>query len=155
MARRSERERFGGLDRLGADVRAELDRHGAQAGMVELLDRWPAAVGAEIARRAWPARFARDGSLHVNTADSVWAFELGQQGDEIAARLGVPRVRFAPGPLPERAEAPAVGSTAEPSPADLAEARLAAAGIADPELREIVQRAASLGLAQSRSIPPV
>ena len=84
-------------------MRAELSRFGPQAGMAELLERWPAAVGAAIARQAWPARIARDGTLHVNTTDSVWAFELGQRAGEIAARLGFRAVRFAPGPLPERA----------------------------------------------------
>ncbi len=80
---------------------SELARFGPQAGMAELVERWPAAVGDGIARNAWPARIARDGTVHVNTADSVWAFELGQRAAEIAERLGVPRVRFAPGPLPE------------------------------------------------------
>ena len=69
--------------------------------MAELVERWPGAVGDGIARNAWPARIARDGTLHVNTADSVWSFELGQRAVEIADKLGVPRVRFAPGPLPE------------------------------------------------------
>ena len=69
--------------------------------MAELVERWPTTVGAAIARNAWPARIARDGTVHVNTADSVWAFELGQRAAEIAEKLGVPRVRFAPGPLPE------------------------------------------------------
>ena len=68
--------------------------------MPELLERWPAAVGEAIARNAWPARIAKDGTVHVNTADSVWAFELGQQAREIAERLGVPRLRFAPGTAP-------------------------------------------------------
>jgi Dna[CI] antecedent, DciA len=155
MARHADRDRLGGLDRLGVGLRAELERFGPQAGMIELLDRWPAAVGTEIARRAWPARFARDGTLHVNTADSVWAFELGQQAEEIAGRLGVPKVRFAPGPLPEPTEAPGPAPALEPTAAEVAEARALAAPIADDELRESVQRAASLGLAQGRSIPPV
>ena len=36
-----------------------------------------------------PRGSRRDGTLHVNTADSVWAFELAQRAREIAARLGV------------------------------------------------------------------
>ncbi|TML50999.1 MAG: DUF721 domain-containing protein [Actinobacteria bacterium] len=84
-------------------MRKELGRFGPQAGMPELVERWPAAVGPAIARNAWPARIAKDGTVHVNTADSVWAFELGQRAREIEARLGVPKLRFAPGPLPEAA----------------------------------------------------
>ncbi len=68
-----------------------------------MLALWPEAVGEAIARNAWPARIARDGTVHVNTADSIWAFELGHQAPEIAARLGVEKLRFAPGPLPEHA----------------------------------------------------
>ena len=44
--------------------------------MGETVAAWPSAVGEEIARNAWPARFARDGTLIVNTRDSVWAFEF-------------------------------------------------------------------------------
>ena len=72
--------------------------------MAEFVERWPPSVGETIARNAWPARIARDGTVHVNTADSVWAFELGQRAREIAERLGVPKLRFAPGPLPEPSE---------------------------------------------------
>ena len=81
-------------------MRKELGQFGPQAGMPELLEAWPVAVGDAIARNAWPARIARDGTLHVATADSIWAFELGHRAAEIAERLGVPKVRFAPGPLP-------------------------------------------------------
>ncbi len=86
------------MDPLADQVRSELSRFGPQAGMAELLERWPDAVGAAIARNAWPARIARDGTVHVNTDDSVWAFELGQQAPEIAARS-----RAAQGPLRSRA----------------------------------------------------
>src|SRR3954467_3614584 len=89
------------LEPLGREIRKELAQFGPQAGMPELLEAWPTAVGEAIARNAWPARIAKDGTVHVNTADSVWAFELGQQAKEIAERLGVAKLRFQPGPLPE------------------------------------------------------
>src|SRR6185503_8419727 len=89
------------LEPLGKDIRDELARFGPQAGMPELLERWPEAVGEAIARNAWPARIARDGTVHVNTADSIWAFELGHKAAEIAARLGVETVKFSPGSLPD------------------------------------------------------
>ena len=126
-----------------------------QAGLAELLERWPAAVGAAIVRNAWPARVARDGTLHVNTADSLWAFELAQRADEIAGRLGVAKIRFAPGPLPS---APAT-QVAPPPPAPTAdEQRLAAeiaAAIGDENLRKSVQKAVSLGLARHAVDRPV
>ena len=122
--------------------------------MPELLDRWPAAVGEAIARNAWPARIAKDGTVHVNTADSVWAFELGQRATEIGERLGVPRLRFAPGPLPEpdrEAPQPAV----EPTPAETARAAEIAAEIEDENLRESVQKAVQLSLARGRFDRPI
>ena len=117
--------------------------------MAELVERWPQVVGDGIARNAWPARIARDGTVHVNTADSVWSFELGHRAGEIAGKLGVPRVRFAPGPLPEPDAAP-VENRVEVSPEDDERARAIASTIADENLRESVQKAVSLSLARGR-----
>jgi hypothetical protein len=121
--------------------------------MPELLDRWPAAVGEAIARNAWPARIAKDGTVHVNTADSVWAFELGQQAREIAERLGVDRVRFAPGPLLEADDEPPPPPL-EPTPEEEERARALATAIADEKLRESVQKAVRLSLARERRDRP-
>lgn len=122
--------------------------------MAELVERWPEVVGGGIARNAWPARIARDGTVHVNTADSVWSFELGQRAAEIASKLGVPKVRFAPGPLPEPDLEPAQ-SAVEVSPEDDERARAIASSIADENLRESVQKAVSLSLARGRGNRPI
>ena len=100
------------MERLG-DSHATSSRASApQGGMPELLAAWPEAVGPMVAANAWPARIARDGTLHVNTSSSAWAFELGQLAPTILERLSeklgesAPKaLRFAVGHLPE----PAVG----------------------------------------------
>lgn len=112
-------------------------------------------VGPAIARNAWPSRVARDGTLHVNTSDSVWAFELTQQAPEIAARLQVETVRFSPGPLAGSSEPPAPILVSEPSPEQVADARALAVGIEDEKLRESLERAASLSLARGPSGRPL
>jgi len=122
--------------------------------MPELLERWPAAVGPGIVRFAWPARIARDGTVHVSTADSVWAFELGQRSAEIAERLGVSKLRFAPGPLPEASEERTV-PVLEPTAEEDAQARELAAGIGDESLRESVQKAIRFSLARERLDRPI
>jgi hypothetical protein len=122
--------------------------------MAELVERWPELVGDGIARNAWPARIARDGTVHVNTADSVWSFELGHRAAEIAEKLGVPKVRFAPGPLPEP-DAEPVENPVEVTPEDDERARAIASTIDDEKLRESVQKAVSLSLARGRANPPV
>ena len=142
------------MDPLGREVRAELSRHGPQAGMAELVERWPAAVGDAIARNAWPARIGRDGTVHASTADSVWAFELEQRASEMAERLGVPRLRFAPGPLPEPDIEP-LQTHVEVSPEDAELARAIASSISDENLRESVQKAVSLSLARERTDPSI
>jgi hypothetical protein len=138
------------MERLGKDIQKELERFGPQAGMAELVERWPEAVGEQIARFAWPARIARDGTVHVHTADSVWSFELGHRASEIAGRLGVERLRFAPGPLPEPAPE-RVETPVEPTPEDDAQARALTAEIDDENLRETVQKAVRFSLARGRS----
>jgi hypothetical protein len=125
-----------------------------QAGLAELVERWPGVAGPAIARTAWPARVARDGTLHVATADSIWAFELGHRAPEIAARLGVPRVRFAPGPLPSAEPAAAAGSAPVPGPEELRQAAEIAASVEDENLRQSVQKAVSLSLAGRASDRP-
>jgi hypothetical protein len=140
------------VKRLADEVERELGRFGPEARIAALVQAWPAAVGETIARSAWPARVARDGTLHVNTADSVWAFELTNRAAEIARRLGVDRVRFAPGRLPEP---PAPGPPSverrprEPSPELLETGARLAAGIEDENLRKIVARAAAASLARA------
>jgi hypothetical protein len=130
----------------------------AEIGRV--TDAWPAAVGEHIARNAWPARIARDGTLHVNTSSSAWAFELTQLEARIRDELGElapPKLRFAPGPLPEGLTTAADASstrTPEPSDADRARGAELAASIGDEKLRNLVARAAAASLASSRNSRP-
>ena len=117
--------------------------------MAELVERWPTVVGPAIARNAWPARIARDGTVHVSTADSVWAFELGHRAADMAERLGVTKLRFAPGPLPEPDEE-RVQERVEATPEEDERAAAIASAIGDEKLRESVQKAVKLSLARAR-----
>ena len=140
------------MKRLADEVNRELGRFGPEARIASLVEAWPAAVGETIARSAWPARVARDGTLHVNTADSVWAFELTNRAAEIAGRLKIERVRFAPGRLPEASlPEPALPDPTpeKPSPELLETGAQLAAGIEDENLRKIVARAAAASLARA------
>ena len=144
------------MDTLGDEVRRELGRFGPAEGMARLVEAWPGAVGETIARNAWPARLARDGTLHVATRDSVWAFELGQQEARIRERLGAlspPALRFAPGRVPEPAAAREPEKRAkpprEPNSEDRKLAAALASGIEDEELRMLVARAAAASLARA------
>jgi hypothetical protein len=126
-----------------------------QAGLAELVERWPDVVGPGIARNAWPARIARDGTLHIATADSVWAFELGHRAGEIAQRMDVVKVRFAPGPLPSDAAVTVEQEAVLPTAEDSRRAAEIAASIEDESLRQSVQKAVSLGLARCAPDRPV
>ena len=146
---------------IGADVKRQLARFGPQAGMAELVGAWPDAVGPSIASNAWPARIARDGTLHVHTASAAWAFELGQLAqavlEQLRASLGEaapPRLRFAVGPLPADREETADPPAPEPvraGPQERAAAAELTAGIADDGLRLLVSRAAAASLARGSS----
>jgi hypothetical protein len=150
------------MDRLGDDVSRELRRFGPQGAMADVVAAWPAAVGEAIARNAWPARVARDGTLHVSTSSSAWAFELAHLAPDLLARLGAildegaPKaLKFSPGPLPE---SPAQGggtTTPHPPLAPTPEERELAAAISaeieDEGLRKLVARAAAASLAGHRS----
>jgi hypothetical protein len=138
------------MEPLGSDLKRELRALGPNAAMSETVAVWAAAVGDEIARNAWPARFQRDGTLVVHTKDAIWAFELGHRAAQIAERLpGTPPLKFVAGPLPEQA-APEEAPPAPPA-ATLEEQRQAAewaAAIEDEGLREAVARAAAASLAR-------
>jgi hypothetical protein len=93
--------------------------------------------------------------VHVNASDSVWAFELGHRAAEIAARLGVEKIRFSPGPLPSHAPSSPAAPAVEPSPDDLRAAAAMTAPIDDENLRETVQKAAGFWLARRAPTRPV
>jgi hypothetical protein len=145
------------MERVGSDVARELGRFGAVAGLAPLVDAWPGAVGPEIARNAWPARIGRDGTLHVHTSSSAWAFELGQLAERIRAALGPlapPRLRFAVGPLPEPADeanAELLRRRVEPTAEHRERAERLAAGISDRNLRKVVAKTAAMSLAKADS----
>jgi hypothetical protein len=147
------------MERIGSDVERELGRFGPAAGMAAIVAAWPAAVGETNARRAWPARLARDGTLHVAAADSTWAFELAQLAPRVLEALretlgdGAPAaLRFAPGRVPEppaRESAEATRERPAPTVEERAVGEALAAGIGDSELRELVARAAAASLSKA------
>jgi len=138
------------VEPLGDQIRAELRRVGADSGAGDAAAVWPAAVGAEIARHAWPARTQPDGTLVVHVRDAIWGFELTQRAAEIAERLpGRPRLRFTPGLLPDPSPEEPPSSRLEVSPEHAREAAEIAAGIEDPNLRESVANVVKAALARA------
>jgi hypothetical protein len=133
-------------------VKRELRRFGPNAEMGAVVAAWPAAVGDEIARNAWPARFQRDRTLIVHTRDAIWGFELGHRAAEISSRLpGKPALKFVPGPLPEPGAEPPPAAPQGSPPATLEQVEQAtrwASEIDDEELRALVARAAAASLAR-------
>lgn len=96
------------LEPIGRDVEDELRRLGPGGAIADAVAAWPEAVGPGIAANAWPARIGRDGTLHVTTSSSAWAFELTHLAEDVRGRLAEQlgetapaRLRFAPGRLPE------------------------------------------------------
>ncbi len=152
------------MEHIGDSVGRELARSGGEAGaaLAELTAVWPQAVGEAVARNAWPLRVGRDGTLHVATASSTWAFELDRLAPQIHERLrelagesAPAKLRFRVGPIPEpgalpEAPASAASDPLETTPETASEAAELAAGIEDPELRQIVARAARASLARAR-----
>ena len=145
-------------ERIGQDVRRELDRFGPAGAIADVVDAWPAAVGDSISRNAWPARIARDGTLHVSTSSSAWAFELGlleaDLRERLSERLGdrAPKqLRFAPGRLPELAGPDPVNAERRPpkvTDQHLQAGEEVAAAISDENLRKLVAKAAAASLAK-------
>jgi hypothetical protein len=148
------------MERLDGSVRRALRRSGVpDAGLLAQVTRaWPDAVGPAIARAAWPQRLGRDGTLHVTTVSSTWAFELGRMADEVRAKLEAalgdatpPALRFATGPVPSPPaldEPPA--RPPQPTPEETSRAATLTPGTEDPELRAAVRKAAAASLAAGR-----
>ena len=153
------------MERIGREVERELGRGGSRDAipLAALTAAWPEVVGDAVARHAWPLRIAKDGTLHVATASSTWAHELGFLSDEILERLRAhlgtdapTKVRCAVGPIPEVERADDVSPEPFPADADVpfevrSEAAAAASAITDPELREVVARAVRASLLRARS----
>jgi hypothetical protein len=87
--------------------------------------------------------------LHASTTDSVWAFELGHNAAEIAARLDVPRIRFAPGPIPPPEREQPSQAPLQPTGEQEQQAAVVAAGIEDDAVRQSVQRAVLFSLVRN------
>jgi Dna[CI] antecedent, DciA len=153
------------MDRIGDEIQRELARGGSRDAvpLAAVTAAWPAAVGDAVARRAWPLRISRDGTLHVAVESATWAQELTLLESDVLGALRAQladatpvKLRFAVGPIPEQsAQLEQVGSVAveppEVPPEVEAEALSAAAAIDDPELRELVARAARTSLLRARS----
>lgn len=154
------------MERIGSEVERELARGGSRDALplAAVTSVWPLAVGETVARQAWPLRIGRDGTLHVATSSATWAFELDRLAPEILERLATqlttgqapPKLRFAVGPIPEPAtpadDDPSVApAPPTPTPEEVVAAEAAAAAIDDPDLRELVARAAKASLAKARS----
>ena len=150
------------MERLSDDVTRELARFGPASGMPRIVEAWTTAVGRTIARNAWPARIARDGTLHVATSSASWAFELQQLERDIVRRLrgavgtaAPASIRFTVGKLPEHGRDEeserAVQPRPQPGPEEYAKAAELTAEIADEELRKLVAKAAAQSLADAGS----
>jgi len=134
-------------------------RGGSRDGALEAVARaWPAAVGPAAAARSLPVRRSRAGVVTVACAGAAWAQELAARAEIVLGRLAAlgpqaPReLRFvvSEGALerPPDPARPAPGP--RPSGAERAAARQATEGVADPELRALLERAAAGALARAR-----
>ncbi|HMO01035.1 MAG TPA: DUF721 domain-containing protein [Miltoncostaeaceae bacterium] len=131
-------------------------------GAGALAEAWRAVVGPAVADHTAPLRRSRAGVLTVACSSASWAQELTMRRDELVRLLagaapdaGVTGLRFSVADHVPAGEAPAPPAPAPPPPAPGARERAvgedAAAGIADPAVRDLVARAAAA--AEARRFP--
>jgi hypothetical protein len=124
--------------------------------LLPILRAWPDAVGAPVAREAWPARMAQDGTLVVHVTSSLWASELALLSDLLREKLALalagpaPQLRFRVGPVPQ----PAAQAVVAPPPRAAVEAAgHLAAQVEDGPLRDQIQAALERALVRSADLP--
>lgn len=133
---------------------------GAEASAAALA--WPEVVGAAAAAHSVPVRRSRAGVLTVACSSAAWAHELTARREELAARLaercpeaGAVALRFSVADhafqvAEPRAPAP---RPVTPTASQRAEGERAAGEVADPRLRELVERAAAASAARRDRSP--
>lgn len=143
-----------------SDLLRRATRSFARAGdsvLTSVRAAWPDATGPGTVNHAYPIRRSRAGVVTVACSDAVWAQELGMRADEISDRLArilgdpeaVQGLRFV---VADHAIPQVVEEFRTPPPlpppdaATMARAREVTRAIDDPELREIVTRAAARAL---------
>ncbi len=154
------RRRRGGLTQAGRllDRAMRAKGQGPDPALAPIRDVWAAAVGDAVAAVAQPLRRSRAGVLTIACADASWATELQGRSDDLVDRVRerlsseagpVTGLRFVVSERPiflERATKEVVRPRS-PTPAQSKEAERLVAGVADPELRRILARAAAATLA--------
>jgi hypothetical protein len=142
------RERRPGLRAVGSSVtRLAAPIITRQGGgiLARLKAEWPAVVGAEWAERAWPAALGRDGALRLRVATAA-ALELQHRAPLVLERINLyfgravaTRLVLVQGPLPLP---PRAGRTPPRplAPAEAASLETRLAPIADPALRDALNR---------------
>ena len=144
------------MKRVGDLLGAMLPPSSGAEALLPILRVWPEAVGAPVAREAWPARMTQEGTLVVHVTSSLWASELALLADllreKLAAALGgpAPQLRFRVGPVPQPAALPVV--TAPPRAAVEAAEHLSAQ-VEDGPLRIAIQAALERALVRSGDPP--
>ncbi len=118
----------------------------SDAAVIELRRVWEQALGADVARHAYPVRLTGD-TLVVHCSSATWASELTLLGAHIAARLvkasgaGAPAgLRFQVGELPVAVEGPA-DVPATPRVRSQLPVEQLTGDVADPDLRAALGRA--------------
>ncbi len=129
----------------------------ADRPLVRAQRAWQHAVPERVDVAARPARLLRGGVLIVHCVNSMWVHELSYLEEQFRERMkaGDPRlrlrkIRFVPGPLPERAPPlPHPKAPPPPLPAHALPPRVAAAiaRVQDPKLQDALVRAACQSLA--------
>jgi hypothetical protein len=144
------------VKRVGDLLGAMLPPSSGAESLLPILRAWPAAVGAPVAREAWPARMTADGTLVVHVTSSLWASELQMLAEllreKLAAALAAPAppLKFRVGPVPQPA---AEAVVAPPPQAAVEAAERLAAQVQDAPLRDAIQAALERALVRSGEIP--
>ena len=152
----SGRGEGGLMDRVGGDVARELGRFGPASGMAP--GRRGMALWRSVRRSpATPGRraLARDGTLHVHTQDSIWAFELTTRAEEIRTRLGKAAPRRSSRSRRDLSRSPrssrssrSASAPPKPTAEHVAKAESLTRVIRDEELRKVVAKAAAASLSR-------
>lgn len=127
--------------------------------LVAVQAAWSEIVGPEVAAKSTVTRRSRAGVVTVACADAMWTQDLHSRADVLAEQLahalpdaGITGVRFvtADHAIPATEPGPRA-PTVRPTDAELAAAAAAVGDVSDPELRDLLTRAAAGQMAVART----